>query len=312
MYRTHLLVNTGAGRRDRRNLAQQAAFFLRSKGWEVIMQQPGSAQELLTMTTQAAKENSDAVIIMGGDGTLNLAARALTGTSTALAAIPTGTSNVWALEVGLVKNPMPSDREIWPAVELLAASQKRQVDLGVANGRPFLLWAGIGLDGLAIHHIEPRPRWSKWIPVQHYAYHTIMQLVHWRGMKLSIEVDGSLVHDRCIALVLANASRYMGGKTLLSPQMHLDDGLLNAWLIEGSQPLEAFDQAFRLLQNRHHWKHVKEIPFRQLRAWAPEPLWLQVDGDPIRGSLWPVDVHVQPGALWVLTPPPPRDLFVRQ
>lgn len=310
MYRTVLLYNPAAGRRSRAHLIQKAADFLRSRHWEVTVKQSANAGEFQQLAAQAVADQVEVLTVVGGDGSVNLATRVLAGSSTALAVIPTGTSNVWALEIGSVKHPIPSESEIWPAIELLAASQRRQVDIGVANGTPFLLWAGIGLDGLAIHHIEPRPRWSKWIPVQHYAAYTIAQLLHWRGMKLSIEIEDRLVSDQCTVMIMANASRYMGGMTVFSPQMRLDDGLLDAWLIEGSSILESFDQAFRLMQNRHHWERVKHITFQSLRVSAPEPLWLQVDGDPVRGSTWPLEVRVQPRGLWVLTPPPPRDLYI--
>lgn len=307
MFRAYLLQNSTAGRLGRRNLAQQVAAYLHTKGWEVTVFQPNSARELSELASQAVAFGMDAVIVMGGDGTVNLVIRALVGTSTALAVIPTGTANVWALEIGMVTHPIPSSAEIWPAVELLADCQKRQVDVGLANGKPFLLWAGVGLDGLAISHIEPRARWSKWVAVPHYAAHVIAELVNWRGMNLTIEVDGQLIKSHCITMIMANAHRYMGGMTELSPQMRLDDGMLDAWLIEGTYPIEALDQAFRLMQNRHHWDRVQHLPFKKLRAWAEESMWLQVDGEPVLGLTWPLEVEVRPRGLWVLAPPS-RDL----
>lgn len=303
MYQALIIQNQKAGRLSRKTLAFQAASFLRSKGWEVAVQQPGSSQELFNLTAQAAAKSVEVVVVMGGDGTVNLAAKALAGSSTALAVIPTGTSNVWALEIGMVSRPIPSSKEIWPAIERLAASTKKQVDVGLANGEQFLLWAGVGLDGLAIHHIEPRQRWSKWIAVPHYTAHVLFELIRWRGMACSIELDGTQIESQSTVLVMANASRYLGGMTLLSSQMRLDDGFLDAWLIEGSQPWESFDQAVRLLQNRHHWERVKHIPFQNMRVFAPQPMWLQVDGDPVYQKTWPLEVKVQPRGLWVLIPP---------
>ena len=80
-------------------------------------------------------------------------------------------------------------------------------------------------------------------------------------------------------------------------------------LIEGAHPWDSFQQAIRLMYNRHHWKGITHIQFQNLHAHASEPMWLQVDGEPLRGKMWPLDAHVRPGGLWVLAPPPPRDLY---
>jgi diacylglycerol kinase family enzyme len=302
MLRSCLLYNPAAGRRNRSRLIPRIVTFLRAHGWAITVFQPTSALHFQTLAAQAAAVGYDVLIAMGGDGTVNLAARALAGTSTALAVIPTGTSNVWALETGLLKKPIPSDAEIWPAVEILPLGRRFQVDLGQVNGKIFLLWAGAGLDGLAIHHIEPRRRWSKWIPVTHYAVHTLIQLVKWHGMHLSIELDGKPIETNCSALVMANVSYYMGGITRLSSQMRIDDGFLDAWVIEGTRPIESFTQAIRLLRNRHHGKGIQHIPFQKLQARASGPLWLHTDGDPIRDTNWPLEVQVLPRQLWVLVP----------
>src|SRR5918994_1824975 len=48
------------------------------------------------LARQAAEDGFEAVVVLGGDGTLNEAANGLAGTSTALAALPGGSTNVFA------------------------------------------------------------------------------------------------------------------------------------------------------------------------------------------------------------------------
>src|SRR5690242_8170474 len=49
----------------------------------------------------AARDGFDVVVALGGDGTLNEAANGLAGTDTALAALPGGSTNVFARTIGM-------------------------------------------------------------------------------------------------------------------------------------------------------------------------------------------------------------------
>ena len=87
---------------------------------------------------------ADAVVVVGGDGSINEAVQALAGSPTALAVLPSGTGNVWAREVGIPVNDLPAAR-----ARTMVHGQVRTVDLGMAGDRYFLMWAGIGFDAIA-------------------------------------------------------------------------------------------------------------------------------------------------------------------
>ncbi len=101
----------------------------------------------------AANDGIDVVVVLGGDGTLNEAANGLVGTDTALAALPGGSTNVFARTLGLPDDPVEATGALLDAVE---AASIHRVGLGSVNGRHFLFHAGIGFDAAVVEQVERR------------------------------------------------------------------------------------------------------------------------------------------------------------
>src|SRR5687768_11921903 len=101
----------------------------------------------------AAADGVDVVVVLGGDGTLNEAANGLAGSSTALAPLPGGSTNVFARTIGLPDDPVEATQLL---LEALAAGSIRRVGLGSVNGRYFLFHVGMGFDAAVVQQVERR------------------------------------------------------------------------------------------------------------------------------------------------------------
>lgn len=234
---------------------------------------------------QAAREKYDAVFAVGGDGTVSQVASGLLNSETALGVIPAGTMNVWATEQGLTPFRLFNWWVLKENAQKLANAEPQYVDVGLCNDRPFLLWAGVGLDAQTVSKIEPRPRFFKHIPVPHYFVTTVLEATFWQGLDLRIYADGQLVEGRYLVAVATNIRHYAGGLTLLSPNAILDDNEMDLWLLSGDNLADALVHLFELASGRHLTsEQARRLPFRSARIEAAAPFAIQVDGDPLLGG----------------------------
>lgn len=302
MLKASLIYNPNAGRFPSGFLAERAAGVLRDYGWQVTLHQAHTREHITQLARQAADNGLDACLVAGGDGSLNMAAAGLIGTQTALGVLPAGTANVWAQELGLPYLTWIRWLALEECAHLLAHSEIRSVDVGLCNGKPFLLWAGVGLDAYIVHRIEPRERWDKHLAVLQYAASAAWNAGFWRGINLRVEVQGEKLAGRYLLAVVSNVHRYAGGLAELSPEACLDDGVMDLWLFEGDTLADTLQQALDLLSGRHlKSEHVSRHLFSTLSMESDSQLYFQLDGEPVQEG-GRVTIEVQPLALRVMIP----------
>lgn len=176
----------------------------------------------------AANEGYDVVAVMGGDGTLNEAANGLVGTRTALAALPGGSTNVFARTIGLPNDPIEATGV---TLEALAAGSIRPAGMGSVNGRYFLFHTGLGFDAAVVEQVERRASLKRWAghPLFVYAgFATWFRHYDHDRPRLAIRFpDGTVIDDGYMAIVLNTSPyTYLGSIPLdLAPEANLDTGL---------------------------------------------------------------------------------------
>ena len=181
----------------------------------------------------AAADGADVVVVLGGDGTLNEAANGLAGTSTALATLPGGSTNVFARTIGLTNDPIEATGEL---LEALAARSIRRVSLGSLNGRYFLFHCGLGFDAAVIEQVERRPSVKRYLghPLFVYsAFSTWFRHFDRSHPRFSMRFPAGPDPDRVIddgsfAVVLnTNPYTYLGNRPLdIAPAATLDSPLV--------------------------------------------------------------------------------------
>jgi YegS/Rv2252/BmrU family lipid kinase len=294
--------NPAAGRFPSESQVRRAADVFAAAGWSVRFETAAQREHLQELTLGASRAGADVLVVAGGDGTVGLAAALLRGSATALAVLPTGTANVWARELGTPPPHWGQRGSMELIAERLVNGEIRSVDLGEANGRAFLLWAGTGLDARVVNLIEPRRRVDKVLPSTVYALHALRSAHGWNGLDLEVIWPGGRVRGRYLVAVASNVRSYGGGLLRLAPEARVDDGLLDFWILEGKT---IGDTIVRLLQVARgmHLKGAGFVHFRAAQAEfrSSDHLPMHFDGEP--GTVQsPVTLKVLPRELRVLLP----------
>ena len=282
---------------------------LSSAGWQVEVAETLSGSHATQVARQAALEKYDAVFAIGGDGTVGQVASGLINTETALAVLPAGTMNVWAMELGQRTFDWWHSHALQQNARLLADAPVRRVDVGLCNDHPFLLWAGIGLDAMTIHALEPRPRFVKYVSVPQYFAATVWNATIWHGMDLRVWADDQQVDGHFLLAIATNIRRYVGGMAVLSPNAFLDDGEMDLWLMSGNNLVDAFRHFFDLLAGRHLTSdQARRLPFRSARVESDTAFSIQMDGEPMLGGK-EAKLEIKKQALKVIIPPKALELL---
>ena len=177
----------------------------------------------------AASRGVDVVAALGGDGTVNEVANGLAGSSTVLAVLPGGSTNVFARTIGLPNDPVAAAKALDAA---LTSGSTQRVGLGQVNGRYFLFHTGIGFDAAVVRKVEQRASVKRWAGHPLFIWSALATWTkgfdkHHPSFRVSFD-DGREVAGGYFAICLnTNPYTYLGNRPLdLSPAATLDRGLV--------------------------------------------------------------------------------------
>lgn len=293
--RALIVLNPFAGQAAalRQNVQAARTVWL-AHGWSVDVEPTSGPGDGARLAREAAAAGYDVVVAAGGDGTINEVVNGLAGTGTALAVLPVGTVNVWARELGFPLEPRAT------AMALLQ-SHVRRIDLGRANGRYFLLMAGVGFDAAVVNEVGSDEK--RRLGALAYVLRMFDLALRYRGQRARITLDGRVVRGRVLLVVIGNSQLY-GGIFKMTARACIDDGLLDVCVIKGASLAEAPLRIISILRQRYTFDpRIEYHRARTIQVATRNALPVQVDGD--QAGFTPMTFAVVPGALRALLPPTP-------
>ena len=287
------IINPISGAGANPNAANERIAFLTSeldrRGLHASIELTARAGHARELAMRFADAHVDLLIVWGGDGTVNEAGGALVGTNTAIGLVPAGSGNGLAAALGTSRNAAE-------AIRRALDGNRRAIDAGVIAGRPFFNIAGVGVDAVIARRFNQRAQGTRG-PLPYFVI-GVTEGCRYRGEEYDLDLDGDSRRLRALLIAFANGQEY-GVGARLSAAARLDDGLLNAVVVEDRSILARFWRARHLKAGtperapRVIARHVRRASIRR-----PGTIEFHVDGE-MGSAEGEVIVSIRPGALWV-------------
>ncbi len=237
---------------------------------------------------QYARMGFDAVVAVGGDGTVNEVARGLKETKTALGIIPMGSGNGFARHLNIPMRPQK-------AIELINHSEPIFVDYGLANGRMFVCTCGTGFDAVIADNFAAGSKRG----FMSYIQNTIKEAFTYHPRTYHIVGDGLDVTHKAFLITFANANQW-GNDAKIAPKASIQDGKMDIMLMSSNALLAGASLALRLFAGSIDGSHFMDtIRAKEVTVEREEIAPFHIDGDPVEIEK---DIHIKmvPDGLRVL------------
>lgn len=177
----------------------------------------------------------DAVVAVGGDGTVNEVASSLVHTSTALGIIPVGSGNGLARHLTIPLN-------VKKAVEHLNHSEEIQIDYGMVNGHPFFCTCGTGFDAYVSTEFAKGTQRG----IMAYLEKIITGYFNYRSLAYTLKGKNIDLKAKAFVLTFANASQW-GNNAYIAPQASVQDGKMDISILSNFPIIAIPSLALQLL-----------------------------------------------------------------
>jgi diacylglycerol kinase (ATP) len=262
----------------------------------------------IELTRQSVKGGFDAIVAVGGDGTVNEVVNGLMQSKHDGLSIPplgvlcVGRGNDFAGSVGI-----PED--LAGGLQALLVDNRRIVDIGrvsggmVPEGRYFCNCVGVGFDAITTIEVHKLPRWGGYLAFMAAVLKTVF--LYNKAPMATIDFDGKTITQRSLLISIMNGRR-LGGGFIMAPNSLPDDGLFDLCIAEQMSSFEVIKMIPHFTKGDQATQPtIKTGQASRITITSQDgPLPAQTDGEIISEEGTRLDIEVLPRQLEIIYKPP--------
>ncbi len=253
----------------------------------VYTTQAGHARDI---SREAVSRGLDAVIAVGGDGTVNETAQGLVGSDTVMGIIPTGSGNGLSRHLRIPMNPAK-------AIRILNNFKTAKIDTATLNNNLFVNVAGVGFDAKVAKEFAKSGKrgFGTYFNIATSAY------ASYKPRTYKMVIDGQEIIRKALLVSFANSSQF-GNNTSIDPGAKVDDGYIDVCIVRKVPFWKTFFLAPLLFIRRFdQTNYIEIIRAKEVELVREKGKSAHVDGDPIKAGK-NVHLKIQPLSLNVIIP----------
>ena len=250
---------------------------------------------------------ADAVLILGGDGTVHHQLAALVQAGVPVLIVPHGSGNDFACALGLTSRH--TALQAWTRF-CAAEGNVRSVDLGIIQplsggaATYFCEAAGAGIDSAVVQRVNRMPSWLR--RNGGYLLATLAAIVSYRSRLTTISLPvgnteagfTTRLSAPALTVLVGNGSRYGDGMRI-APDADFEDGQFNVCFVRHISRIRIPGLLHTLYRGTHiHLHEVEYFRTSRLRITTDPPVDVCADGEFVCRT--PIEVSIAPSALPVI------------
>ncbi len=285
-----VIVNPAAGGGKTLRLLPRIKCWLSESPHEFLFVIPKSPEEMRQEILNAPAGGMEAILLLGGDGTVHDALPAIAKTDLSLGFLPCGRGNDFARNTGL---PM----DLKESCSLPSSLSIYQSDLPTINGEPFIGIAYVGFDAEVNGLVNEGKGFFN--GTLGYTVCVLRALKNFRPFEIEMTIDDHYLRERVMMVTVANGP-YYGGGMKIAPMAMMNDGHLDICVVKEISKWELLRQ-FPKVFNGTHISHPKIImkSGRRIKIVSDESREIFADGEYV-GSL-PAECMIGSQTIRILT-----------
>ena len=271
--RFRFIINPISGGKNKTSIPERIRNLIQNENIDAEIIVSKNSEDTIYQAKDAVLNNFDAVIAVGGDGTINNIAAQLINQKTALGIIPMGSGNGLSRALNIPFN-------LKKAIGIVLNGKINKIDTGLINELPFINLAGVGFDA----HVAGKFHSSVSRGLMNYVKITISEFNNYKPRTYTISYDG--VERKITAfLITVNNGTQFGNNAYTAPYALLDDGLLNVMIIHKCSWYNIPSLAIRLF-TKTIAKHpnVESFSTKSISIKRAENELVNIDGEPFQMS----------------------------
>jgi len=228
------IINPNSGSNRKKNIINKILQKYPSKEISVkITEYPGHASEI---AKQELHKNTQNIIAVGGDGTVNEIASQLVGSKVNFGIVPMGSGNGFARSMLIPLKPHH-------ALETIFKNNTKQIDVGKVNDKFFCAVAGVGIDANIAYRFQQSKKRG---PVPYFIA-GFKEFFKYPYSEFYIKDGDKELQYRPLTITIANANQF-GNGAKIAPLADLQDGLLDICIVQKMSLLKSINAASKMFK----------------------------------------------------------------